>query len=94
MPVWKHRIQLKDVLGDDDSPEGTRAAARVMHVRLERALATAPLSSDEFDPLELAGISDEFHSLGFVDHSPSVHDFNAAMNALYDWADAVRVWVA
>lgn len=94
MAVWHATLHLKDILSDDVSYEGVRAAARAMHERLEAARVKEPLVQDRFDPDELEQVSDEFHTIGFVDAEPDLHYFNSVMASLYDWADRVRVWVA
>lgn len=96
MPIWKHTLKLKDILGEDVSNQAVGFAAKTMHERLEKARLSAPLNRPEFDPAELEAISDEFHTIAFVD-APAGNAtdtyFNQVLAALYDWADEHRVWI-
>lgn len=93
MTRWVHHLKLKDILDvdeDDLSSPTTANAARLMHQRLEEfRLAEYPSDDD------IAGISDEFHTIGFVDgdEAARIDEFNHVMNGLYDWADAEKVWI-
>lgn len=92
MRPWKHRLKLKDLLGEDTSPQATEEAAKAMHERLE-AFRSEHFPNDD----EIEQISDEFHTIAFIDGPKGEADadyFNAVMNSLYDWADAgSRLWI-
>lgn len=85
---WKHRLPVKDLLTEDDSPEATKIAATLLHTMLEEfRLAHYP----EDDDIEV--ISDQFHTLAYVDEQPSCREFNLILSELYDWADVGhRLW--
>jgi len=89
---WRHKLRLKDLLGEDTSSEATMVAAKGMHERLE-AFRFAFYPDDD----DLDAISDEFHTIGFVDGPAGVasaDEFNGVLHMLYDWADADRrLWI-
>lgn len=92
---WQHRLKLKDVLDVDDedlTPEVVAKSAETIHLRLE-AFRLEHFPSDD----DLAQISDEFHTIAFIDGPEGVADlleFNAVLDSLYDWADFDRrLWV-
>lgn len=89
---WRHTLRLKDLLGEEDDSEATAEAAKGMHERLE-AFRLRYYQGDD----EIAEISDEFHTIAFIDGPAGVADvdhFNTVMNGLYDWADTGRkLWV-
>jgi hypothetical protein len=93
---WKHRLKLKDIIDKDDEPESyssetVAACAKEMHERLE-AFRLKHFKNDD----EIESVSDQFHTIAFIDGPAGVADvaeFDAIMNELYDWADAVRVWI-
>lgn len=96
MAAWRSRIQLKHLLDDDDlSEENVRHIACSFHKRLEawrtrRARSRCP---GRFDLDELESISDEFHSIAVMTDGGDHTWFNNVLAALYDWADAQRVWI-
>lgn len=89
---WKHRLQLKDLLTEEYDSAAVEAAAKGMYERLETfRLANYP--QDE----EIEQLSDEFHTIAYIDGPAGVADveeFNRILNFLYDWADTDRrLWV-
>lgn len=89
---WITTWQLKGLLGDEDDSATVARVARAMHERLERYRMEScggRWAADE----EVAQISDEFHTIGFVDGDASADAeyFNLVLNSLYDWADVQRV---
>ena len=88
MANWKHRLEINDLLTEDDSPEAVKVAATKLHAMLEEfRLAHYP------DDDEIEEISDNFHTLAYVDEQPSCREFNFILNELYDWGDAGhRLW--
>jgi hypothetical protein len=90
--AWRHKLKLKDLLGEDTSHQATAEAAVEMHKRLEEfRFAWFP------DDDEIEAISDEFHTIGYVDGpagKASADEFNGVMHMLYDWADTDRrLWI-
>lgn len=92
---WKRSIKLKDLLSDDGSTENVRRVAAEMATRLKRLRDYDEDGIDDFSSTveELADIAtckDSDYSLEFT---PLMH-FNACLEAIYDWADAERVWIS
>jgi hypothetical protein len=94
--MWKRAIYLKDLLSTDGTPEGARTAARGFADRLKRQPGYEPGGLDDFSQ-----IVDEFD--GIAESTPGDYTgedqtvrghFNAVLSALYDWADAERVWIS
>lgn len=89
---WDHRLELKDLLTEDDSHDAVVVAAKEMHERLEKFRIEYYPNDDD-----LAQISDEFHTIAFIDGPAGSADaikFDHIMDYLYDWCDQdKRVWV-
>ena len=81
MQKWKQTIKLKHLLGPDTSPEAIKKLAQGALGALQNT--SAPCAGFE-KALKLAD-EDEEVALLVV---------NDAMNTLYDWANANRVWIA
>lgn len=92
---WRCELKVKDLLDDQTGSPAVAAAARTLHERLEKFRAEAFGGRWAKDD-EIEQISDEFHTIGFVDGDAAADcdHFNAVLNGLYDWADDERVWVA
>ena len=95
MGRWRKTIHLKDLLSDDDSPANVRRVAAEMARRLKKQRGYTEGGFDDFSVLveEMDGIAkstpDDYNEgLSILEH------FNSCMAALYDWADAERVWIA
>lgn len=89
MTNWKHTLKLKELFSENEDPETVRSVAREAYSRVE-AFRAAYYPDD----IELEEISDNFHTLGFVDERPECRHFNAALGELYDWGDdGHRLWV-
>lgn len=89
---WQHRLQLKDLLGEEIDSKAVELAATGMHERLEKFRLEHYPKDDELEQ-----ISDEFHTIAFIDGpagAADVAEFNSVMNYLYDWADTGRrLWI-
>lgn len=92
---WRKTVKLKDLLSLDDSDENVRRVAKAMSDRLKRQKDYEEDGYDDFsqtvdDMAQLATCADDEHDGGYTlcDH------FNDCMAAIYDWADAERVWIA
>lgn len=96
---WRTTWTLKQFLGEETDSASVAAAARGIHEAIERLRKTsfggrwADEYGDNPAAYEIWEVSDEFHTIGFVDgdENADCDHFNAVMNALYDWADAERV---
>lgn len=89
---WRTAWNLKDQISEDDSPAATASAARIIHQRLEKYRMKSWNGRWAEDD-EIEQISDEFHTIGFVDgdEDADAGHFNVVLNGLYDWADEERV---
>jgi uncharacterized protein (DUF1786 family) len=91
---WRTSFHVKDLLGDEDSPAVTAMAARTLHERLEKYRIEA-FNGMWAEDDEIEQISDEFHTIGFVDgdENADAGHFNVVLDGLYDWADDQRVLI-
>lgn len=89
MKQWKHKIDIKQYLGEDDSPEAVRSAAKGVVAELNKLRIAFAGAYAEYDLLEM------IEGFEFVteDDTPDVAEFNYILSDLYDWADAERVWL-
>lgn len=92
---WKRTLHLKDLLSDDESPENARRVAGQLAARLKRVREYEEGSMDEFTEMvdEIADIQTSSPEEYQPDFTVTQH-LNACLSALYDWADAERVWIA
>jgi hypothetical protein len=92
---WRVRWALKDLLVEEEDSATVARVARTMHERLEK-LRVESWDGRWKDDEEIEQISDEFHTIGFVDgdESADVGHFNLVLDGLYDWADAERVLIS
>lgn len=92
---WKRTVKLKDLLSDDDSAANARRIAGLMAARLKRLPYYEEGGIDDFSSTveEFEGIATSTAEDYDEDWTVLRH-FNACMSALYDWADAERVWIA
>lgn len=81
---WRKTVNIKDLLGDDESPEAVVRAASQMVQRLRRAFP------DPDNALE--DIIAEFNDIDTTDKQPLLL-FNDTLDSLYDWADSNRIWL-
>jgi hypothetical protein len=101
MPTWHAHFKIKDLLGDDDSPEEARRIALIVHERMtaERERIERELSQpgsrvmDRDAWFDWDDVADEFHSVAISPGQDSMIWFNVVLAELYDWADTYRVWV-
>lgn len=84
-PIWDHDVQIKDLLDTDDlSPENVQKVGKQVADRLcNSPWLTAKPDGKE----ELTGIIEEF------DDVEDEHHFGLVLDAMYDLADADRVWI-
>ena len=92
---WKRTVQLKDLLSEDGAAANTRRIAGQVAARLKRLPYYEEGGIDDFSSTveEFEGIAESTDDDYELDWRPVDH-FNACMSALYDWADAERVWIA
>ena len=84
MTKWRKTVNIKDLLGDDESPEEVVRVAAAIVGRLNKAFP---------DPdYGLEDIISEFEDIRVDDKRPCLL-FNDTLSSLYDWADAERVWL-
>lgn len=93
---WKRALKLKDLLGPDDSPEEVRRVAREMSDRLKKLPDYEEGDLDGFSEIvdEMADIATSSAADYAAENSTISRHFNDVLSALYDWADAERVWIA
>ncbi|KKM21442.1 hypothetical protein LCGC14_1635420 [marine sediment metagenome] len=78
MTNWKHTVQIKDLLSDEDaSPAHAAELGRIVAQRLRKS----PLMNRGMLALRFERVQDQ-------------DDFNKLMDHLYDDADRERVWIA
>lgn len=85
---WLVTVNIKDLLGEDESPEAVIAAATGIRQRMAN-LSSSPLAND----LDLMALGDILSDFADIVEAPDVSDFNGVLDGLYDWADANRVWL-
>ena len=86
---WKHKIDIKQYLGEGTTDEDVVKAAKGIVRELKRL------------PSKLDGLSeaiDEFEDIAESTHDPEdneylVEEFNYQLDKLYDWADYERIWM-
>lgn len=86
---WKLHIRATRgifVNVDENDDVAVRALAETMADILERTILPLLLFSQH-------EIDERDHLVTVFREVFAVDDFNAAMSDLYDWADAVRVWI-
>ena len=84
MTKWRKTVNIKDLLGDDESPEEVVRVAAAIVGRFNKAFP---------DPdYGLEDIISEFEDIRVDDKRPCLL-FNDTLSSLYDWADAERVWL-
>lgn len=83
---WKHRIDIKQHLGDDTSPAGVRKAAAGVLAELRK------VERHFEDDASLTDLMLEFGAISEEDDA-DCDDFNGWLDELYDWADGRRVWL-
>ncbi len=89
-PTWERSINIKDLLSTDDlSDENCARLGREVAERLKVGLPKTWLEND----FELEEIIEHFESITPYDVYPALADFNNALDDLYDWGDARRVWL-
>jgi hypothetical protein len=89
MANWTHTLPIKHLITEDDSPENVKFVSKELH-RLLEEFRLKEYPDDE----ELEQISDEFHTLGYVEEQPTGRWFNNVLGELYDWGDDDhRLWL-
>lgn len=87
LPIWGSTVTIKNLLSDDTSDENAVVTAEKVAGVLEGS-AWYTTKADEDDRWDLDCIIDSFkYEVSTVD------DFNEFLDALYDLADAERVWI-
>lgn len=96
MRGWKRTITLKELLGPDRDGAAVRACARVMSDRLKHQGPYVQDGLDEFSEIvdEMFAIAESTPADYTAEDWTILNHFNLVMSALYDWADAERVWIA
>jgi len=94
---WIINWHLRPLITDNqDATDSVTVAtkARHLHERLEK-LRRVSCGGRWSDDDEIAQVSDEFHTIGYVDRDEGAECsyFNRVLESLYDWADAERVIV-
>ena len=93
-PGWRCRWDgIKSLLTEE---QDSAAVARVAcALQLER-LRLRSCGGRWADDAEVEQVSDEFHTIGFVDgaENADLDYFNRVLDGLYDWADAERVLIS
>ncbi len=79
MTRWKRKVEIRDLLTDEETPEAIIAASTGI---IER-LPDAPTSRIA----KAMGMAND-------DPDTALILFNAGLNDVYDWADYSRVWLA
>lgn len=89
-PIWDYRIQIKQLLGDDDSDETARKTGAQVAAILRRSAwfrDDAQRAEERGGESEVALCAEEFDDIDDADH------FNGVLDRLYDLADADRAWI-
>ena len=81
---WKTTVNIKPLIGEDDSEEGAERAGDLIGALLSLKL----LVHDQYATDQtLRNIIDGLSNVADVD------EFNDVLEDLYDWADENRVWL-
>jgi hypothetical protein len=85
MAVWRHKINIKQHLSDDDG-KASKAATGIL-----TELAKLTRKREFEDDIELDQIREEFQ--GIADNPKATDgELNDVLDRFYDWADVERVW--
>lgn len=76
--MWRKKVNIKDLLTEEETPEAIKRAAAGIIERLPTAPATALRKASE--------MADE-------DPETALLLFNAGLDTVYDWADRERIWL-
>ena len=79
MTRWTRKVQIRDLLTDDESAEAIKAVANAIISRLPDAPTSRIAKARD--------MADE-------DPETALLVFNAGLDAVYDWADFNRVWLS
>lgn len=99
---WRCELKIKqyiDQTEEAEEPDNIKMTATRLYLELEVFRINAfegkwnPDINDNYESREIEMISDQFHTIGFVDEVPSLKEFNNLLDSLYDWADYERVWI-
>ena len=77
---WRRTIRIKHILTDDDDDFAARSVGTAIVAVLRRVAANNP--------------SFEFPNIDLFENATNAEQVNDALDALYDWGDAERVWIA
>jgi hypothetical protein len=96
-PIWSNRIQLKDLLSDDVSPESLARTATGIAARIRAALPEAvfDVTSDDYDQFmdEIVDDLECWSAEGNAAVKEAQDILDGRLDEIYDWADANRVWI-
>jgi hypothetical protein len=89
---WRKTIPIKQFLSASDDDENARRVAAKIAAVLKRQSEYVEGGFDDFSVLadEMADIEHDPHGADYT----AVEHVNDCLTALYDWADAERVWIA
>lgn len=95
MANWKRKIKLKHLLGSDTSDEAAKEAARAVSAILKRQPEYEEDGIDDFSQAvnEMADIAASDDDPSYTTTFTRTRHFNLCLDAVYDWADAERVWI-
>ena len=85
MANWKYKLKIKDLLGENTSPEVVKKCCADVIKRIKAFMGKYPVIGWELDD-----IIDRF--AGVVEDG-DVGEFNSTLDELYNWADRELVWV-
>jgi len=86
MKRWRKKVNIKQFLSDDGSPENAAKVARQI-VGLLKSECSQEIGEDD----ELAEIVGWMECIEVEEDACEI--LNCYLNDLYDWADANRVWM-
>lgn len=88
---WKHKVDIKQYFGEDDSNEDVVKAAQ----GIVKELKKLPESLNEFGLLDVISEFEDLSDNAATETSGFEwsDEFNYTLDKLYEWADDQRIWL-
>lgn len=96
MTVWRKHIELKDLLSEEETDDVVRTSAAGFVERLKKLPEYQAQDDSQLEAIvtNFEDIADpEIPATSLSGRLPLCDYFNGILNALYDWADAERIWI-